>query len=244
MAYGVQPILEAFKAGQPLDKIFMLRGLKTPESAEIAQLAADAQVPVLKVPVEKLNQFTRKNHQGIVAFMAAIAYQPLDAILSQVYEEGRMPFLLLLDGITDVRNFGAIARTAECVGVDAIVVPMKGAAPMGPDALKTSAGALNYVPVCREGSLLRTIKYLQEYGVQVVACTEKAADSVYAVDYTQPLAIVVGSEEDGISKEVLMQADRLAKIPMSGQVGSLNVSVAAGAIMFEAVRQRLAGQEG
>ena len=238
LVYGIQPVLEAFKAGKSLDKIFLLRTSKTSESEEVLALAQERNVPVSRVPEEKLNRLTRKNHQGIVAFMAAIDYQPLNHIVDRVYEEGRMPLLLLLDRVTDVRNFGAIARTAACTGVDAIVVPVKGAAAIGPDAIKTSAGALNHIPVCREESLKATVKYLQEYGLKVVACTEKAADNIYDLAFQEPTALIMGSEEDGISDELIQSADYLAKLPMSGGVDSLNVSVATGVFLFEVVRQR------
>ena len=239
MFYGAQPVIEAFRADQHIDKIFMQRGLSTDEAEQIQQLAAEHKVPVAVVPIEKLNRITKKNHQGIIAFMSAIAYLPLDHVLSNVYDEGRMPLVLVLDRITDVRNFGAIARTAECVGVDAVVVPLKGAAQIGPDAIKTSAGALNHIPVCREENLKQTIAYLQSYGLQVVACSEKGSDTIYQMDFNKPTAIIMGSEEDGISNDLLTKADAIAGIPMLGKVGSLNVSVATGAVLFEAVRQRL-----
>lgn len=232
-------MIEAFRAEQHIDKIFMQRGLSTEEAATIEQLAVEHKVPVSKVPIEKLNRITRKNHQGIIAFMAEISYLPLEHVLANVYDEGRMPLVLVLDRITDVRNFGAIARTAECVGVDTIVVPMKGAAQVGPDAIKTSAGALSHIAVCREESMKQVVAYLQSYGVQVVACSEKGSDNIYQIDYNKPTAIIMGSEEDGISDELLTKADYIAQIPMTGKVGSLNVSVATGAVLFEAVRQRM-----
>jgi 23S rRNA (guanosine2251-2'-O)-methyltransferase len=163
----------------------------------------------------------------------------LHNVLSSVYEKGQTPLLLILDRVTDVRNFGAIARTAECAGVHAIVIPAKGAAQINADAVKTSSGALNFIPVCRENSLRETVTYLQESGVQVVACTEKAEKSIYQADYSAPTAIIMGSEEDGISDDLIRKADVLAKIPMTGNIASLNVSVAAGAVVFEVVRQRL-----
>jgi 23S rRNA (guanosine2251-2'-O)-methyltransferase len=238
LIYGMQPLLEAFKSGQQIDKILMLRNLKTDEALDIMDMAAERRVPISMVPIEKLNQITRKNHQGVIAFMAAVDYASIDMVLPSIYETGRMPLLLILDRITDVRNFGAICRTAECAGVDAVVVPMKGAAQVGPDAMKTSAGALSHIPVCREKNLLHTLFYLQESGLQLVACSEKGKDSIYEVDYKQPTAIIMGSEEDGISTDILRITDRLVQIPMHGRVASLNVSVAAGAILFESVRQR------
>ena len=240
LVYGMQPVLEAFHAGRSIDKIFILRTLKTDESEEVLAYAKARNVPVSRVPEEKLDKLTSKTHQGVVAFMASIDYQPLNHILDRVYEEAKMPLILLLDRITDVRNLGAIARTAACTGVHAIVIPVKGSATVGPDAIKTSTGALSHIPVCREESLKKVVNYLQEYGIQVVACTEKASDTVYDLDLQQPTALVMGSEENGISEEILKLSDHLGKLPMDDKgVSSLNVSVATGAILFEAVRQRL-----
>jgi 23S rRNA (guanosine2251-2'-O)-methyltransferase len=176
-----------------------------------------------------------------VAFLSAITYAPLDNIVTGIFESGQTPLLLILDRITDVRNFGAIARNAECLGVHAIVIPSRGSAQVNGDALKTSAGALNLVPVCREPNLKDTIRYLQDSGIQIVACTEKAEQGVQEgkVDFTGPTAILMGSEEDGISPEYLKKADAQVKIPLVGQIGSLNVSVATGIVLYEAMRQRL-----
>ena len=170
--------------------------------------------------------------------MSAIRYVSLHNVLADIYERGEVPLLLLLDRITDVRNFGAIARTAECMGVHALVVPMRGAAQINSDALKTSSGALNHLPVCRENNLIDTVQYLQDSGVQVVVCTEKAAQVTSNIDFTTPTAIVMGSEEDGVSTDVIRRANMAVKIPMIGKVASLNVSVAAGMIIYEAARQR------
>ncbi|MCC3153318.1 23S rRNA (guanosine(2251)-2'-O)-methyltransferase RlmB [Hymenobacter sp. BT770] len=241
MLFGLRPILEALSAGRTLEKIFLLRGTKNSLVADISAAARAAGIPVQLVPSEKLDGLTRKNHQGAVAFVSPIDYAPLDSIVSGLFEEGKVPFLLLLDRITDVRNFGAIARTAECLGVQAIVVPGRGAAQINGDALKTSAGALNILPVCRENNLQETIKFLQQSGVTVVACTEKADEAVGSaeVDFTGPVAVLMGSEEDGISPELLRLADVKLKVPMAGQIQSLNVSVAAGIMLFEVARQRV-----
>jgi 23S rRNA (guanosine2251-2'-O)-methyltransferase len=245
MLFGLRPILEALNAGRTLEKIFLLRGTKNSLVSDISELARTAGIQVQLVPVEKLDGLTRKNHQGAVAFVSPIDYAPLDNILSGLFEEGKVPFLLLLDRITDVRNFGAIARTAECLGVQAIVVPGRGAAQINGDALKTSAGALNILPVCREANLQETVRFLQQSGVLVVACTEKADDAVgvQEVDFSGPVAILMGSEEDGISPELLRLADVKLKVPMVGQIQSLNVSVAAGIMLFEVARQRVAQAE-
>ncbi|WP_317127464.1 23S rRNA (guanosine(2251)-2'-O)-methyltransferase RlmB [Hymenobacter metallilatus] len=241
MIFGLRPILEALNAGRTLDKIFLLRGTKNSMTQDITALAKAADVPVSMVPVEKLDSITRKNHQGAVAFVSPIDYMPLDSILAGLYEEGKTPLLLVLDRVTDVRNFGSIARNAECMGVHAIVVPSRGAAQINGDALKTSAGALNLIPVCRESNLKDTLTFLRESGVQVVACTEKSDASLEAetVDLTGPLAVLMGSEEDGISPEYLRLADHKLRIPMAGQISSLNVSVASGIMLYEVLRQRL-----
>jgi 23S rRNA (guanosine2251-2'-O)-methyltransferase len=190
------------------------------------------------VPLEKLNALTQKNHQGVAAFASLIEYANLEETVIGVIERGETPLVLLLDGITDVRNFGAIARSAECAGVHAIVVPAKGAAQINGDALKTSAGALNLVPVCREPSLRSAIYFLRDSGIQIVAATEKADSDLYAAELDKPTAIVVGSEETGISPELLRAADVLVKIPLCGSIASLNVSAAAAVALFEVVRQR------
>ncbi|WP_307788523.1 23S rRNA (guanosine(2251)-2'-O)-methyltransferase RlmB [Hymenobacter telluris] len=241
MLFGLRPIMEALSAGRTLEKIFLLRGTKNSLTQEINEMARQQGIPVSSVPVEKLDNLTRKNHQGAVAFVSPIDYMPLDSILSGLYEEGKVPFLLILDRVTDVRNFGAIARNAECMGVHAIVVPSQGAAQINGDAVKTSAGALNLIPVCREANLKNTLTYLRESGVQIIACTEKADAGLEtgSVDMTGPVAVLMGSEEDGISPEYLRLSDHRLRIPMTGQIGSLNVSVASGIMLFEVLRQRL-----
>ncbi len=241
MIFGSRPILEAMLAGKTLEKIFLQRGSRNSTTDEITELAKKLDVPVAAVPVEKLNNLTRKNHQGAVALLSAVAYAPLSEIVTSLFEKGKSPLLLILDRITDVRNFGAIARNAECMGVDAIVIPSRGGAQINADAIKTSAGALHLIPVCREPNLKETLDYLKDYGVQLVACTEKTEESLTgdSVDMTGPTAIIMGSEEDGISPEYLKRADARVRIPLMGQIGSLNVSVATGIILFEAMRQRL-----
>src|SRR6476661_2851215 len=245
MLFGLRPILEALNAGRTLEKIFLLRGTKNSLVTDISTLAHEASIPVQLVPIEKLDGLTRKNHQGAVAFVSPIDYAPLDNILSGLFEEGKVPFLLLLDRITDVRNFGAIARTAECLGVHALVVPGRGAAQINGDALKTSAGALNLLPVCREASLQETVRFLQQSGVTVVACTEKAEEAVGQadVDFSVPVAVLMGAEEDGIPTGLLRIADVKLEVPMAGQIQSLNVSGAAGIMLFEVARQRVAQAE-
>jgi len=245
MLFGLRPIMEALGAGRTLEKIYLLRTTKNSMTQDISALAKAANIPVSLVPLEKLDGLTRKNHQGAVAFVSPIEYSPLDSIVAGLFEAGKTPLLLLLDRITDVRNFGSIARNAECMGAHAIVVPSRGAAQINGDALKTSAGALNLIPVCREPNLKDTIRFLQNSGIQIVACTEKADSSLEtgSVDLTGPVAILMGSEEDGISPEYLKLADHTLRIPMAGQISSLNVSVASGIMLFEVLRQRLATKD-
>ncbi len=241
MIFGLRPILEALSAGKELEKIFLQRGAKNPTTDEIVQLAKKLEVPVVTVPLEKLNNLTRKNHQGAVALISPISYVPLAETVTSLFEQGKSPLLLILDRVTDVRNFGAIARNAECMGVNAIVIPSRGGAQINADAVKTSAGALHLVPVCREPNLKDTIDYLKNSGFQIVACTEKTEQNLsdMTLDMVGPTAIIMGSEEDGISPEYLKRADARVRIPLLGQIGSLNVSVATGIILYEAMRQRL-----
>ena len=236
--YGLRPALEAINAGKEIERLFIQRDQNSLLINELVVLANNHKIPVLKVPEEKLNSITRKNHQGVICFISPITYASLDNIISETYQSGKVPLVLILDRITDVRNFGAIARTAECMGVNAIVIPSRGGAQINNDAIKTSAGALNYIPVCREDNLKNTLNYLKESGIQLVACTEKAEKEINAVDFTSPTAIILGSEEDGISEEYLKRSDATCKIELAGKVGSLNVSVAAGMILYEAARQR------
>jgi 23S rRNA (guanosine2251-2'-O)-methyltransferase len=233
--FGIQSVLETIRSGKEIDKILIQRELG---NNEVMELAKERELQIQKVPVEKLNRITRKNHQGVIAFVSAVHYAKIENIISDCFEKGVDPFILILDRITDVRNFGAIARTAEIAGAQAIVIPSKGAAQINADAMKTSSGALNFLPVCREESLVATVEYLQNSGLKVVCCTEKASKKLYETDLTGPLAIVMGSEEDGISEGILVRANERTSIPQSGKVDSLNVSVATGVVLFEAVRQR------
>jgi 23S rRNA (guanosine2251-2'-O)-methyltransferase len=239
MIFGLRPIIEALKSGKEIDKLLVQNGLKNELFGEMMSLLKKHNVVYQYVPVEKLNRLTSKNHQGVVGYISSIEYSKIEKVLPMVFDAGKTPLILILDRITDVRNFGAIARTAECAGVDAIVIPARGAAQINADAIKTSTGALHKIPVCKEDNLKDVILYLRESGLQVIACTEKTTDMYYAQDYTLPVAIMMGSEEDGISPEFLKLADAHAKIPLMGKIGSLNVSVAAGVILYEAVKQRL-----
>ena len=239
LIYGTRAVMEAIKAGREIEKIYIQAGLNNDLIKELIQTAKTASVPFSFIPQQKLNRLSTKNHQGVICILSAIRYVPVENLIDKAYAEGRAPFFLILDRVTDVRNFGAMARTAECAGLDGIIVEEKGNAPITGDAVKTSAGALNHLPVCRVRDLSKTIKLLQDNGIQVVACTEKAEKIVYEMDLKMPTALVLGSEEDGISNELLRQADILARIPMKGKISSLNVSVAAGVAIYEVVRQQL-----
>ncbi|MBX2953762.1 MAG: 23S rRNA (guanosine(2251)-2'-O)-methyltransferase RlmB [Leadbetterella sp.] len=234
--FGINSVIETLKSEKEIDKILLLKDMKHVE--EIETLARHRGVPVQKVPQERLNRVTMKNHQGAVAFVSSVNFAQLSNVVTSVFEAGETPLVLVLDRITDVRNFGAICRSAECSGVHAVVLPARGAAQINGDAMKTSSGALNFIPVCRETDLMNTVKYLKNSGFQVVSCTEKGNDVVYDVDFTLPTAIIMGSEEDGITDSLIEESDYKAQIPLKGRVESLNVSVAAGVILFEAVRQR------
>jgi 23S rRNA (guanosine2251-2'-O)-methyltransferase len=238
MIYGTRAVIEAIRAGREVEKIMVQTGLSNDLIKELLAIAKEHQVPVIQTHADKLKRLSSKNHQGVISFLSSVTYASLDNIIHKAYSEGRDPFVLLLDRVTDVRNFGAIARTAECAGIDAIVISEKGNAPITSDAMKTSAGALSHLPVCREKDLKTTLKFLRENGIRIIACTEKAGDYLYKLNLTGPIAIIMGSEEDGISDVLIRDADDLASIPLKGEIGSLNVSVAAGIALYEVVRQR------
>lgn len=238
MVFGIRAVIEAIKSGKEIEALFIQRGLSGGLIQELKGLLQEYNLTAQQVPVEKLNRITPKNHQGVIGIISPIIYQKIEDIIPQIFEQGKVPLILVLDSITDVRNMGAIARTAECAGVDAIVIPSKGSAQVTPNAIKTSAGALFKIPVCRHDNLVQTVKFLQESGLQVVCCTEKTNDTIYQVDYTPPTVIVMGSEEDGIRNELIRVAEYLAKIPMFGEIASLNVSVSTAVIVYEAIRQR------
>lgn len=237
--FGLRPVMEALEAGKTVDKIFLQNALTGEIYFELKQLLAKHNLRPNYVPIEKLNRFTRKNHQGVVAFISDVPFHKIEDVLPQLFEEGKTPFILILDRLTDVRNFGAICRTAECVGVDAILIPEKGGAPINSDAIKTSAGAIYNIKICKEKNLAHSVDFLQQSGIKVFAATEKAQKLIYDVDFTEPCAIVMGNEETGISKEVLHHSDEKIKLPIEGKTQSLNVSVACGAILYEAVRQKI-----
>lgn len=237
--FGIRAIIEAIDAGKDIDKILIKKDLQGELAAELFDKIRQNGILTQRVPIEKINRITRKNHQGAVAILSAVTYHSLDNLVPQLYEDGVTPFIVILDGITDVRNFGAIARTCECAGADAIVIPTHGSVSVSGDAVKTSAGALLHLPVCRERSLTWVVKFLKDNGYKVVAASEKADINYTQADYTTPVAIVMGAEDVGISPEVLRLCDTFVSIPQFGHIQSLNVSVAAGIIMYEVVRQRL-----
>lgn len=239
MIFGIRTLIEAIQEGKEIDKVFIQKGLRGDLYPELYQLIKDRDIPYSLVPPEKLNRFTRKNHQGVVAFISSITYHNIEQLIPSLYEEGKTPFILILDRITDVRNFGALARTAECAGVDAILIPARGGAAINADAVKTSAGALHKIPVCRSKYLQDDLKFLKESGLKIIGVSEKAKKAYYEETYKEPIALMLGSEEDGISDAYIPLLDEFVKIPMAGSIASLNVGVAGGILMFEASKQRL-----
>ena len=236
--FGLRAVIEAIKAGKDIDKVLIKKDISGDLVAELFQVIKEYGVVSQRVPVERINRITQKNHQGVVAFLSPVAYHNLDDLIPSLFEAGKLPFIVALDGITDVRNFGAIARTFECSGVDAIIIPEKNSVSVNADAVKTSAGALLHIPVVRVKNLNKAIKQLKESGLMIVGATEKGSKNYTTFDYTVPTAIVMGAEDTGISNENLRECDYLAAIPMFGQINSLNVSVAAGILIYEVVRQR------
>ncbi|MDR1340806.1 MAG: 23S rRNA (guanosine(2251)-2'-O)-methyltransferase RlmB [Prevotellaceae bacterium] len=237
--FGLRPVLEAFKAGKTFEKIMIREGGVSDMLFQIVDLAGKNSVTLNRVPVERLNRLAKGgNHQGVVAFLSAAEYAGLEDVMEKIAQSEKLPFLLLLDRITDVRNFGAIARTAECAGIDAIVVAAKGAAPLNIDAMKTSAGALNHIPVCRVPNLRTAIYLLRSYDIKIVATSERSGKDYFSADLSGAVAIMLGSEESGISANNLELADETLRIPLCGNIDSLNVSAAAAVVSFECVRQR------
>ncbi len=238
MIFGIRAVIEAVQAGKEIDKILMRRDLQGDLSHELFRIVKETNIPLQRVPQEKLDRLTRKNHQGVIAFISAVTYQRLEDIVPFLYEEGKDGFVILLDGVTDVRNFGAIARSCDCAGVDALVIPARNSVSVNADAVKTSAGALHTLPVCKEPSINDAIRFLKNSGYKIVAATEKAEKNYTSIDYTGPIAFVMGGEDFGISMDNLRICDEMVKIPILGNISSLNVSAAAAVLMYEAVRQR------
>ena len=239
VVFGIRAVIEAIESGKQVDKVLMKKDLGGELARELLSATREYNVPVQRVPVERINKVTRKNHQGVIAFMAAVDYYHVDDIVPALYDEGINPLVVVLDGVTDVRNFGAIARTCECAGVNCIVIPERNSVSVNADAVKTSAGALNYLPVCRERNLVKAVQYLRDSGFKVMGASEKTNLNYTKADFTGPVAIVLGAEDTGISTDVQKLCDTLVAIPEFGQINSLNVSVAGGIMIYEVVRQRL-----
>lgn len=236
--FGLRPVIEAIKAGKQIDRLLIKQGLQGPLYHELMTEVRKNEIVYQIVPVERIEIVTRKNHQGVLAWLSVIEYQHIANLLPMLYEQGTDPFLIALDGVSDVRNFGAIVRSGECLGAHGVIIPEKGSARITADAVKTSAGALHTFPVCREKSIVRTIEFLKESGLKVICADERSETSANASPLTGPCVLVMGSEDKGISRELLFLADHRVSIPMAGKTGSLNVSVAAGILLYEITRQR------
>ena len=239
---GRTKVLEAIQQGKQLERIYLANTIHGDVIDEIKKLAAENQIPINKVPVEKLNSFNVSNHEGCVAVISKVQYQDLQEVISYVVEKGEAPLFLILDGITDVRNIGALARTALCCGVHAIIIPDKGVGALNEDAIATSAGALEKVAICRVNSLMKAVDELHLNGIKVLASEMTASKSIFDLQFTEPCAIIMGSEDKGIYPALMKIADERFKIPMKGDFESLNVSVAGGMILYEAMKQRMVGR--
>lgn len=237
--FGVHAVIEALKAERSINKILIQKGIQKETFNELRDALKGQQFQLQFVPNQKLDSLTSGNHQGVIAFVTPIEYQEIETLVDQLLEDGKKPTILVLDRITDVRNFGAIARTAECEGVDAILIPSKGSALVTSDAMKASAGALNRIPVCKTDDLKNSLFYLQQSGLRLIACTEKSATPLYQVNLRGSVAIIMGSEENGITQDLINLSDIKAKIPMRGSISSLNVGVATGMVLYEKLRQEL-----
>lgn len=238
LIFGIRAIIETIDSGEDIEKLFIQKNLKGDLIKELQDALRNTDIPQVRVPIERLNKFTRKNHQGVVGFRSPVKYLDLPEVITSTFEKGNDPFVFVLDRITDVRNFGAIARSAECMGATTLVIPTKNAAQVNGDALKTSAGALAKISICRQQNITESVRFLKNAGCTVVGCTEKGTKSIADQSLQGPVAIVMGSEEDGISPEILKICDELVHIPMSGKITSLNVSAAAAICAYEVQRQR------
>lgn len=236
--FGIRPVIEAIKAGKQIDRLLVRQGLQGSLYHELMIEVRNHNIVYQIVPLERIELLTRKNHQGVLAWLALIEYQSITNLLPMVFDKGEDPLILVLDGVSDVRNFGAIVRTADCMGAHAVVIPEKGSARITADAVKASAGALHSFPVCREKSIVKSVEFLKESGLKIVTASEKSAVNVSQAALTGPSALILGSEDAGISRELLSLSDLQVKIPMTGQIASLNVSVASGIFLFEIQRQR------
>jgi len=242
LIYGLRAVIEAIQANEAIDKIFIQKGLQGQLFFELESLVRKNRLPVSYVPLEKLNKLSQANHQGVVAQISPVVFHNPEELVTKVAESGKTPLFLLLDAVSDVRNFGAIIRTAECTGVDGIIIPKSGSAPVSADTVKTSAGAAFRIPIAKTDHLKDAVYYLQASGIRVIAATEKAADTLYEQSFTGPTAIIMGSEESGINPSLLKIVDAQARLPLLGEIGSLNVSVACGVFLYEVMRQRSSPQ--
>jgi 23S rRNA (guanosine2251-2'-O)-methyltransferase len=236
--FGLRPVIEAIKAGKQIDRLLIKEGLQGPLYHELMSEVRAHSIVFQIVPQERIELITRKNHQGVLAWLAIIEYQHISNLLPMIFEKGEEPLIVALDGISDVRNFGAIVRTAECLGVHAVVIPERGSARITADAVKTSAGALHTLPVCRERSIVRTIEFLKESGLKIICASEKTGNTASEADLTGPAVLILGSEDKGVSRELTHRADHVVRIPIKGNISSLNVSVAAGILIYEIISQR------
>ena len=237
--FGIRAVIEAIESGESIDKVFIQKGLSGELFSELKRSLSKGNFNISYVPQEKLHKLSKGNHQGVVAKISPVAFKGLEETIEPILEKKEAPFFLLLDQVNDVRNFGAIIRTAECCGVDAIIIPEKGAAPINADTVKTSAGAVFKIPICKVNHIKDAVFYLQSSGIQTVAATEKTDDLIYDVNFKKPSAIIMGNEAKGVSPSILKTVDFKAKLPMHGDIASLNVSVACGAFLYEVVRQRI-----
>lgn len=236
--FGLRPVIEAIKAGKQIDRLLVKQGLQGALYHELMTEVRKNNIVYQIVPVERIELVTRKNHQGVLAWLSLIEYQNIANLLPMIFETGEDPLVIILDGVSDVRNFGAIVRSAECLGAHAVIIPEKGSARITADAVKASAGALHSFPVCRERSLVKTAGFLKESGLKVFCAVEKSDLASDRSSLTGPAVLVLGSEDKGISRELLSLADQMLKIPIKGSISSLNVSVAAGILIYEIIRQR------
>lgn len=238
LIFGVHPVAEAVESGKTIEKIFIRQDIKNSLVPGLIQNMQLKKIPFQFVPAQKLNKMTGGNHQGVIARLSEIEYTEMDKLIPILFEQGKLPVVIILDGITDVRNFGAIARSAVCSGIDAMIIPAKGSAQINAEAVKASSGALHSIPVCRVKRLVDAAVFLKESGMQLVAAHERAPDLIYSVDFTGPSGLILGAEDTGIERELLQMADKTARIPVFGNIQSLNVSVAASVLFYEMVRQR------
>jgi 23S rRNA (guanosine2251-2'-O)-methyltransferase len=238
--FGLRPVIEAVRAGKQIDRLLIRQGLQGQLYHELMAEVKKHEIVYQIVPLERIELVTRKNHQGVLAWLSVIEYQHISNLLPMIFEKGEDPLIIALDGVSDVRNFGAIVRSAECLGAHAVVIPEKGSARITADAVKTSAGALNIFPVCREKSIVRSVQFLKESGLKIICGAEKPGSEASERDLSGPAVLILGAEDKGISRELTALADHVVSIPMKGTIGSLNVSVAAGILLYEILRQRSA----